>query len=466
MKHPAAAALEGSTPALTAVFRQALQLAGVGLSGLALAACGSKVATDPDAAGYLTTGTLSGTFADEPDFVPTACGPEAPPGSEALPSLDGLAPALAVDAIELWSHVFLRRTGVPCSGATDAAACERRLAELPLAPGFMLGHAVQVLIDYHLRATRGDEVLRVGTVAELKRFLGAIDALGDAQLWVASQDYSLLCGASGARAVADGSEVLAFTYEGCDGRTRSLLHVGTDGALSTLDRFVERAPTPGCVVGRRPEGLRQSAGDLRASLGAFFAHSAALEAASVPAFLRLSRELERHGAPRALTLRAVAAARDEVRHARAVGELARAFGAERAPWSLAPGSLRELEAVALENAIEGCVRETYGALVAQYQQRYARDARIAGVYRPIAADEARHAELSWAVACWAEPRLPAAARRRVQAARAAAASELVGQVRSTAAAEHDGVAGLPSPELGWALASQLERALWRPALCA
>ncbi|MEO8180460.1 MAG: ferritin-like domain-containing protein [Deltaproteobacteria bacterium] len=466
MKHSVAAALEGSTPALSAVFRQALQLAGVGLSGVALAACGSKLASDTDAAGYLRTGTRSGTFPDEPGFVPTACDPEAYPNSEALPSLDGVQPALAVDAIELWSDAFLRGTGVSCSGATDAADCERRLAELPLEPRFVLGYTVQVLREYHLRATRGDEVLRVGTVPELARFLGAIDSLDDAQLWLASQNYSLICGASGARAVADGSEVLAFTYEGCDGRTRSLLHVGADGALSTLDRFVERAPNPSCIVGRRPEGLRQSAGDLRASLGAFFAHSAGLEAASVPAFLRLARELQRHGAPRSLARRAVAAAWDEVRHARAVGELARAFGGERAPWSLAPGSLRELEAVALENAIEGCVRETYGALVAQYQQQYARDARIAAVYRPIAADEARHAELSWAVARWAEPRLPAAARRRVQAARVAAASELVGQVRSTPAAEHDVVAGLPSPELGLALASQLERVLWRPALCA
>jgi hypothetical protein len=296
--------------------------------------------------------------------------------------------------------------------------------------------------------------------------VGAIDSLGDAQLWVASQNYSLLCEASGARAVADGSEVLAFTYEGCDGRTRHLLHVGVDGTLSTLDRFVERAPTPYCIVGRRPEGLRQSAGDLRASLGAFFAHSAALEAASVPAFLRLSRELERHGAPRSLVARAVAAAHDEVRHARAVSELARAFGGQTPPWSLAPASLRELEAVAIENAIEGCVRETYGALVAQYQQQHARDGRIRAVYRRIAADETRHAELSWAVARWAESRLSPAARRRVQAARAAAASELVAQVQSTPAAQHDGVAGLPPPALGTALALQLERALWRPALCA
>jgi hypothetical protein len=86
------------------------------------------------------------------------------------------------------------------------------------------------------------------------------------------------------------------------------------------------------------------------------------------------------------------------------------------------------------------------------------------VYRRIAADETRHAELSWAVARWAEPRLAPAARRRVQAARSAAVSELRGSVQRTPAAPHDVVAGLPPPELGAALASGLDRALWRRQL--
>jgi hypothetical protein len=58
-----------------------------------------------------------------------------------------------------------------------------------------------------------------------------------------------------ARAVADGTDVLAFTYEGCDGRTRHLLHVGANGTLSRRDRFVERTPEPGCVGGAPPGGV-------------------------------------------------------------------------------------------------------------------------------------------------------------------------------------------------------------------
>jgi hypothetical protein len=462
MRLRATSVFRSDTPPLRQLFRQALQLAGVGLSGVALAACGSKAASTVEG-GFFRTDTESGTFSKEPDFVPTPCEPRADGYGLEPTYLDGLRPSAPVDALELWSFEFIRGTGVPCSGASDASDCARQLAALPVSPGFMLGQLVQAINQYHLRATRGDEVLRVGTLPQLRDFLGAIDSRGDAQLWVASQNYSLLCGVSGARTVLDGTEVLAFTQQGCDGRTRHLLHVDADGTLSTLDAFVERTPDPNCVVGRRPQGLRQSAGDLRASLGSFFAHSAALEAASVPAFLRLARELRRHGAPRALTARALAAARDEMRHAQAVTELARACGGRALPWSAAPGTLRELEAVAIENAIEGCVRETYGALVAQHQQQRARDPRIRATYRPIAEDEARHAELSWDVARWAEPRLSAAARERVQAARSAAASELLARVQSTPQTPHDEAAGLPAPAVGTALAAQLDRALWRPA---
>jgi hypothetical protein len=452
-----------STADLTGVFRQVLQAAGVGLSGVAVAACGSEV--DPiSEGGYLQTNTRSGTFASEPGFVATPC--YVNPYSLVEPTyVEGLQPALPVDAVELWRSNIAQRTADPCSLATDVDACKRRFAQLPTTPEFALGFISQVVCEYHLRATRGDEVLRVGTLEELRSFLGAIDSVGDAQLWVAAQDYSLACGESGARTGADGSEVLAFTYQGCDGRTRHLLHVAADGQLSTLDRFVERKPNPSCIVGRRPAGLRPSPAEQCASLGAFFAGSAALEAASVPAFLRLASELARHGAPRSLAARSVAAAGDEVRHARAVGALARRFGGSPQHWSVAPGGVRTLEAVALENVVEGCVRETYGALVAQYQQRHARDARIRTVYRRIAVDETRHAELSWAVARWAEPRLGAAAQRRVQAARDAAVSELQSSVQLTRAAPHDAVAGLPPPRVGAALASALERRIWRRALC-
>jgi hypothetical protein len=58
--------------------------------------------------------------------------------------------------------------------------------------------------------------------------------------------------------------------------------------------------------------------------------------------------------------------------------------------------VRSLEEMALENVVEGCVRETFGAVVAMIQAERAGDARVRRAMRRIARDETRHAELSWA----------------------------------------------------------------------
>ena len=157
----------------------------------------------------------------------------------------------------------------------------------------------------------------------------------------------------------------------------------------------------------------------------YLAASAALEASSVLSFRRLRRELAHHGAPRTL-LRAVSrAARDEARHARAMTSLARREGA--APLSAArvvAAQARGLEEIARENAVEGCVFETYGALLAMWQGENAEGAALRGSLRRIARDETRHAALAWSMARWAEQRLDRAAQLRVADARSAAVGEL------------------------------------------
>jgi hypothetical protein len=170
--------------------------------------------------------------------------------------------------------------------------------------------------------------------------------------------------------------------------------------------------------GRRPEGL-QELGPLEAdnALGAFHAHVAWLEAASVPAFLRLADELSAHGAPEALVMAARRSAGDEVRHARVMGALARRHGARMPEVEVAPFAPRSLEAMLIENAIEGCVRETFGALSVGWQARHAGDAELCQALRPIARDELRHSELAWAVDDWGRRRLPPSAREHLLQAR-------------------------------------------------
>jgi hypothetical protein len=186
-------------------------------------------------------------------------------------------------------------------------------------------------------------------------------------------------------------------------------------------------PVPaGCRYpdGRKPEGLQESRAEARCPLGALFAQMAWMEAASVPAFLRLANELKAHGAPRELVRAARRSAGEEVRHTRAAGALARRHGASVPEVEIAPFSPRSLEAMVLENAKEGCVRETYGAVLAGWQARMAQDAQVREELGRIAEDELRHAELAWAVDAWAAERLSPAERQRVLDARLEAFHEL------------------------------------------
>jgi hypothetical protein len=218
----------------------------------------------------------------------------------------------------------------------------------------------------------------------------------------------------------------------------------------------------GCL-GRRPEGLRRfsSAPRSRSVVGEYLARAAYLEAASVDAFRILQRELACHGCPERLLRAARRAARDEVRHARMTTAMARRHcGPPSPPVRSTRDRVRSLEAIAIENAVEGCVRETYGALVAGWQANAARDRAMKAMMTRIARDEARHAELSWAVASWIERRLDRAARERVREARQAAAADLARELRAEPHPDLVAAVGLPSALDAARLHAGLERSLW------
>jgi hypothetical protein len=194
-------------------------------------------------------------------------------------------------------------------------------------------------------------------------------------------------------------------------------------------------------------------------LADYLAQSARLEAASVEAFRVLRRELHEHGAPRKLLRAASRAKRDEVRHARATRALARTWGGDAPAPILAVPAQRTLEAFATENAVEGCVRETYGALVATFQAHAARDRNVRATMKRIARDETRHALLAWNVAQWLAPKLSKAQRQRVALAREAAVQEIARAFDATVPS-WAGEVGLPRREQALALLSQLGHALW------
>jgi hypothetical protein len=210
------------------------------------------------------------------------------------------------------------------------------------------------------------------------------------------------------------------------------------------------------VAGRRPATLAPAPEPAGGGVvGRYFASMARLEAASVPAFETLQAELAAHGAPARLVAAARAAAVDEARHARLTGALARRFGAAVAPPQVAPMGVRPLEEVARENAVEGCVRETFGALVAAWQAELAGDRAVRRALGSIAPDEARHAELALEVRRWATPRLAPPARRSVEDAHEAAVRQLAAELAVEPPAELRRLAGVPTAPKALELLSRL-----------
>jgi hypothetical protein len=216
---------------------------------------------------------------------------------------------------------------------------------------------------------------------------------------------------------------------------------------------IDCATCPGSA-GRVPAGLVPASVHASSALGAYFASAAHLEAASVTAFRRLREELALHGAPAELLAGARAAERDEVRHTRAMARLARRHGARYVrPHVRALVAPRSLAAIAEENVIEGCARETFGALLATWQAAHVADAETARTLAGIAADETRHAALSWAIARWSLAELAEAERIRLEHVWRAALDQVASGNDAIAAA------GLPSRDERARLASELTE-LW------
>jgi hypothetical protein len=197
-------------------------------------------------------------------------------------------------------------------------------------------------------------------------------------------------------------------------------------------------------------------------IGSYLARVAYLEAASVPAFERLGRELEGLGAPRELSRLCRRAAEDERRHASVMDRLAAAHGVRPRRVELDAVPPRDAVTIAIENAVEGCVRETFGAAVGLHQAWGARDLTLRQAMGSIAQDEIRHAALSWKIAAWIEPTLSARNAERVAQARARAVASLAREVAFELPWDVCATLGLPNGAARRRMAGQLARTVWLP----
>lgn len=183
-----------------------------------------------------------------------------------------------------------------------------------------------------------------------------------------------------------------------------------------------------CVMdqpaGRGAPGLSRLAPELPATLGAYFARLAHAERASVLAFRALASDLARCGASSRLVRRARLAAREEERHALAMRRLARKHGQRPDAVRGVPRAAPTLLALALDNGVEGCVREAFAAGLVARQARRAEDEDARRAFSRIAPEERAHARLAAEIQRFAMRRLSPSDRRVVRAAMEAALEEL------------------------------------------
>lgn len=390
------------------------------------------------------TAACAATEVDIPsDFVENLC----PAGKDVV---DDLAPEPALDYVALIGTSA--ENGVACSGATQQTACMEALAAARSTTGAW-GRGFDGTGE-SLVGTRGDTVVAAGDTKALVGILGKINTLAEAMLVARSADYYSTCdGRARGRATASGYDMVLRRGSSCGSGNElveAIVHVGPDGALSETESVVVEKGDPNCAIGRRPGGHEASPPSLattndREGLGAFLGKIAQLEAASVVAFAQLEQEYAALGAPERLLKKMRQARRDEVRHARTMTNLAAAHGATVPAVVARPfRALPTLETLATENLVEGCIRETFGALVAAVQATRAENPRIRLALARIAVDEAAHAALSWELHQWAEARLDRRARQRLNAAVAPALATLREEAAATYSAEITSQTGTPA----------------------
>lgn len=367
--------------------------------------------------------------------------------------------------------------GTACQVASGAD-CEFALLSAKVSAGFSYSQSCGMIgpCSHFVVTTAGETVTRYASREALLEFLGPLSNAQEVLLLLDFDGYTVTCEGMGFTGIPAGAPISKVLAKG-DHFEATVLKL-TDLCPISYDVVVARVSVSGEVTvlsseklagvsgcaGRRPEGWVASAmpaSDLR--IAEHFALMAQLEAASVTAFEVLAAELVHHAAPAELIERTRAAAREEIEHARATAELAHALGGAPLAANVEPRPLRGLEAIAVDNVVEGCVRETFGAAVGCYQAEAAAESRVAALMRALARDETRHAALAFDIHTWIMPLLDAPAQARVHAARDAAVKSLASELQVE---PHESLrvwAGMPSANDAATLYEVLREALWTAA---
>lgn len=364
-------------------------------------------------------------------------------------------PNVAVDRLEMRSETRLgdggvafdvmAKAGTTCSTATNLAACTASFENLT-SSGETYSFSGLVPTNRYLAYTRGDSVGAAGNNEKVRALLQPFDVDGDGIVLLNLNGYAFDCSMPNVKDVPGGREYIASSGFACGAGTIQYEHrllVKTDGTIEELQKVVEAYGDPNCAIGRLPAEYACEP-FAKGSATEYLSRVAELEAASVFAFERLADELVAFGAPTSLIERARASAREEVTHAEAMREACVRFGGVPRAAAKPELGVRSLLEMALENATEGCVRETYGAAVAAFQSARAEDQLLRSEMVQIAEDEMGHAALSWEIHAWALSALSESDRLLVSAAQRSSVRALGSALASDEPTAGRDVLGLPS----------------------
>ncbi|MBX3274559.1 MAG: hypothetical protein KF729_30115 [Sandaracinaceae bacterium] len=172
---------------------------------------------------------------------------------------------------------------------------------------------------------------------------------------------------------------------------------------------------------RRPRGAPAPRLADRVALAIAWGRDARLEAASVATFLELADDLRRAGAPDALVAWAEQAADEERAHAKACAALASRHAGvalEAPPAEPLPppdeSAEESLVRMAREALVDGCLGEGYASAALTAARARTSDPEAHDVVERLAQEEARHAELAWAVLAFCLARGGEPVRREVE----------------------------------------------------
>jgi hypothetical protein len=185
-----------------------------------------------------------------------------------------------------------------------------------------------------------------------------------------------------------------------------------------------------------------------------------LAEASATAYARLARELEAHGAPTELVDRCRVARVAKIRRACGLGRLALESGVRPVSPEARLLPVRPLVDVALENIVEGLVREVYGAAVATVCAERAAAQSVRVVMEGIAEDERGHAALAIDVAVWLQAAIDPIEGAWVEDALRHAVVALAEEVGTDPVPELVHAVGLPSRGNALWLWSYLSHRVW------